>query len=502
MDKNIKDNEQNKVHIEQITPDKEISPEDKEAIINFTDNDELLSKTQQFKILNNKNKKNDLELPKRKNSLGKTIKIKICDLRAKIDESNIELPEKKKKSLYDTVIIKLDDLINRRAALKTSNLTKIIDVEETNVEEKFHLFKPFDITKKKDIKINVLSDEFGRQLYNLNKLALVNLSKQSNQIVRKPSVASRIGRIEKVKISKNNYLKYQTKLNRFAINKLYYKFAPKETKKYKLYKCGVCLSTFLLFITSLIIVNWFIQGIQINNLSNAIVEDTPIDAIDDGSLYNEGEMEGQINEQAEQKGSLYWKYLNTPLSSVDFTELLKQNNDTVAWIIMNNTNINYPVVQTKDNEYYLNKDFNKNKNQAGWIFADFRDNFNNFNNNMIIYGHGRKDGIMFGSLNEALKAKWYKNPDNQIIQLSTIKYNTMWQIFSIYKIQAESYYITTDFASDESYETFIKTMKKRSIYDFGVDVNTNDKILTLSTCYNNNGIRIVVQAKLVKIQER
>lgn len=96
MDKNIKDNEQNKVHIEQITPDKEISPEDKEAIINFTDNDELLSKTQQFKILNNKNKKNDLELPKRKNSLGKTIKIKICDLRAKIDESNIELPEKKK----------------------------------------------------------------------------------------------------------------------------------------------------------------------------------------------------------------------------------------------------------------------------------------------------------------------------------------------------------------------------------------------------------------------
>ena len=56
MDKNIKDNEQNKVHIEQITPDKEISPEDKEVIINFTDNDELLSKTQQFKILNNKNK--------------------------------------------------------------------------------------------------------------------------------------------------------------------------------------------------------------------------------------------------------------------------------------------------------------------------------------------------------------------------------------------------------------------------------------------------------------
>ena len=109
---------------------------------------------------------------------------------------------------------------------------------------------------------------------------------------------------------------------------------------------------------------------------------------------------------------------------------------------------------------------------------------------------------MFGSLTNTLKPNWYKNTDNQIIQLSTIKYNTMWQIFSIYKIEAESYYITTDFGSTESYQTFIDTMKSRSIYDFGIDVTTDDKLLTLSTCYNDNGIRLVVQAKLVKIQER
>ncbi len=508
MDKNIKDNKENNVHIEQVTPERQISNEERKAIIKFTDNEEQLSKTQQFRLLNSKKKKDDFELPRKKVGLGETIKIKISDLRAKIDEE-MEMPTlKKKKSLYDTVIIKLDDLINNHKALKTNNLQKIINVEETQIEKKFHFFKPRDITKNKNIKINVESEEFGRQLYNINRLALINLSNQKDQTVRKASIASRIGRIEKIKISKNNYLKYQTKLNKFAINKLYYKFAPKETKKYKIYKYSVIVSSFLLFLTSFFIVNWFVQGIQINSLSNAIAEETPIVSIEDeGTIITtqepiEDEIEGQINEKPENKESLYWKYLNTPLSSVDFTELIKQNSDTVAWIIMNNTNINYPIVQTKDNDYYLSHDFNKKKNQAGWVFADFRDNFSNFNNNMILYGHGRKDGVMFGSLNNALKAKWYKDPDNQIIQLSTIKYNTMWQIFSIYKIQAESYYITTDFASEESYQTFINTMKKRSIYDFGVKVTTNDKLLTLSTCYNNNGIRIVVQAKLVKIQER
>lgn len=497
MDKNIKNETNSNVHIEQVTPEQKISNKEKKAIRRFTDSEEKLSRTQQFRILNSKNKKCDIELPARKPTLGETIKLKISDLRSKIDEE-LELPTlKRKKSLYDTVIIKLDDLINSRRALKANTSKKIVDIEDTKIEKKFYLLKPKDITNNPDIKINVDSEEFGRQLYNLNKIAIKNLNIQKDQKVRKPNIASRIGRIEKIKISKNNYLKYQSKLNKFAINKLYYRLAPKETKKYKLYKTGVILSSFMLIVTSVIIINWFIQGLLISSLSNAIAEDTPIVPVDDGSIiYN-------ISEEEEiPKDSLYWKYLNTPLSSVDFTELLKQNSDTVAWIIMNNTNINYPIVQAKDNEYYLKRDFNKAKNQAGWVFADFRNNFNNFNSNMIIYGHGRKDGVMFGSLNNTLSPSWYKNPDNQIIQLSTVKYNTMWQIFSIYKIQAESYYITTDFASNESYQTFINTMKKRSIYDFDVDVTTKDKILTLSTCYNNNGIRIVVQAKLVKIQER
>ena len=498
---------QNNVHIEQINPKEKLSEIEKTALRQYSlEKEEELSKTTKFKLLNSKNKKNnDIELPKRKVSLTDTIKIKISDLRAKVDET-FELPNlKKKKSLYDTVIIKLDDLINHHNALKRYSSKKVTNIEETPVsnKKKFYLFKPKDLSKQKNFTLNVDSEEFGRQLYNLNKIALINLSNQKEVVARKASPLTKLSRVEKVHISKTNYLKYQQKLNKFAINKLYYKFAPKETKKYKIYKYSVILSSLIFFITSAIIVNWFIQGASINNLSNALTEDTPIESVtDEGNLYNMEAPEGSSQEEAIPKTSLYWKYLNTPLSSVDFTELLKENSDTVGWIIVNNTNINYPVVQAKDNDYYLKHAFDKSKNTAGWVFADFRDDFDNLGQNTVIYGHGRKDKVMFGSLNDALNAKWYTNEDNQIIQLSTIKYNTMWQIFSIYKIQAESYYISTNFSNEDSFETFINTMKERSIYDFNVDVSKNDKLLTLSTCFDNKGIRTVIQAKLVKIQER
>ncbi len=545
MDKNTKTTNDNNIHIEQVNSTPKLNDLERQELLNYVnqEKEEKLSKTQQFKalnakalnkddnnikiktknnkkedlsktnlfkILNSKNNTQDIELPKKSISLGETIRIKISDLRAKVDEKN-ELPNlKRKKSLYDTVVIKLDDLINNRKALKTYKSNKVTNIENAKIDNKHHLFKPRNILKMKDIKINVDSEEFGRQLYNLNKLALINLSNSKKTKVRKSISNIRIGKIEKININKNNYLKYQTQLNAFAINKLYYKFAPKETKKYKIYKYSVILSSIVFFMTNVAIINWFVQGMQITSISNGLSEDISIETVpNEGEIYNilpeETPEVGDITEEESKKNdkfALYWKYVNTPLSSVDFTDLLKQNKDTVGWLIVNNTKVNYPVVQSNDNSYYLSHAYDKSKNIAGWIFADFRDNFDNFNNNMVIYGHGRKDNLMFGSLGKVLNKNWYTNKDNQLIQLSTVKYNTMWQIFAIYKIKAESYYITTDFSSDESFEKFLQTMKSRSIYDFGIDVNKDDKILTLSTCYNTNGIRIVVQAKLVKIQER
>lgn len=199
----------------------------------------------------------------------------------------------------------------------------------------------------------------------------------------------------------------------------------------------------------------------------------------------------------------YWDFIKMPLINVDFTELLNRNKDTVGWINVNNTNINYPVVQTLNNKDYLQTAFDGSNNRAGWIFVDYRNDMKIFDKNTIIYGHSRVNGTMFGSLINVLNEDWYSNKYNQVIRFSTPYENTMWQVFSVYKIEPESYYLTVSFNSNDGYLQFLNTIKKRSIYNFNVNLDEEDKIITLSTCSDVAGTgRIVLHAKLIKKQNR
>ena len=207
-----------------------------------------------------------------------------------------------------------------------------------------------------------------------------------------------------------------------------------------------------------------------------------------------------INEPTDQTSD-YWYYITFPLINVDFKELKVKNNDTVGWINVNNTNINYPFVQTDNNNYYLTHSFNKTYNEAGWVFLDYRNETNFSDKNTIIYAHSRLDKTMFGSLSKVLKEEWYTNKDNHIIRISTETENTLWQIFSVYVIETESYYITTNFVSDNEYQTFLDTIKSRSKYNFNTELSINDSILTLSTCYSDTE-KTVVHAKLIKREKK
>ena len=108
---------------------------------------------------------------------------------------------------------------------------------------------------------------------------------------------------------------------------------------------------------------------------------------------------------------------------------------------------------------------------------------------------------MFGSLNNLLEKDWLSNKDNYYITVTTPNKIMTFKIFSVYTIDKESYYIKTYFSSNKYFKDFLETIMKRSIYNFGTDVNTTDKILTLSTCKNDFGKRIVVHAKLLKKEE-
>ena len=186
---------------------------------------------------------------------------------------------------------------------------------------------------------------------------------------------------------------------------------------------------------------------------------------------------------------------NNEKNIVDFKKLKSENNDVVAYIKVNNTNIEYPIVKTSNNKFYLNHSFDKSKNSRGWIFADYKNKFDNTDKNIVIYGHNMRDGSMFGSLKNILNEEWYNNTENMNITFLTENGNYIYKVFSIYKIESEDYYIKTDFSTDNEYQKFLNIIKERSIKNFDVKLNVDDKILTLSTCANNNKYRVVLHAK-------
>ncbi len=187
------------------------------------------------------------------------------------------------------------------------------------------------------------------------------------------------------------------------------------------------------------------------------------------------------------------------LSDLSLAQLKEQNADTVGWIRVAGTNVNYPIVQTTDNDYYLKRDFYRRWTNAGWIYGDYRCNFNDVsaNKNLIIYGHGRLDMSMFGSLAYCRRSWWLNEPSYHTVHIVTPTETTTWKIFAVYTTSTDFYYIQTNFTYDGAFTNLVNEMKARSIHDFGVEVKESDTILTLSTCATDAD-RLVVNAVLVK----
>ena len=181
-----------------------------------------------------------------------------------------------------------------------------------------------------------------------------------------------------------------------------------------------------------------------------------------------------------------------------FEELKGQNSDTVAWLKLNNTDIDFPVVQSSDNDYYLNHNFKKKYNEIGWTFADYRNNFPELNDNTIMYGHTyRNSSLAFSSLKTVLNKSWYNNEENHIIEFTTEKKSLKFKIFSIYTVKNTNDYLKINM-TEEDFNNFITKVTKRSVKNFDTEVVFGDKIITLSTCYNTSNYRLVVHAKLME----
>ncbi|RED66375.1 class B sortase [Cohnella lupini] len=179
-----------------------------------------------------------------------------------------------------------------------------------------------------------------------------------------------------------------------------------------------------------------------------------------------------------------------------FKPLLEMNEDVIGWIHIDDTVIDYPVLQGDDNEYYLNKDLDRKDNVNGSIFMDYRNRIDAQEKHLILYGHNMKNKSMFMALLN-YESRWFFQ-NHSIIAFDTLYDSRKLQVFSAYFTDASDDYIRTDFKTDSDYKDFLVSLREKSLHKTDISVDENDTILTLSTCSNTNDeARFVVHAKLM-----
>lgn len=188
---------------------------------------------------------------------------------------------------------------------------------------------------------------------------------------------------------------------------------------------------------------------------------------------------------------------------LNFKEVQKINSDIVAWLKIDGTVINYPVLQGEDNDYYLYKNYKKDYSRYGSVFVDYRYDFEKGNQNFLVYGHNNNDDMMF---NDLLKYNGKEFLDEHSkINLITSKENSTYKIISVFKSKVYGkdetnvfkYYNYIDLSNEETFEEFSQNIKNKSLYNIEYELEYGDELLTLSTCEYSvpNGRFVVVAVK-------
>ena len=239
----------------------------------------------------------------------------------------------------------------------------------------------------------------------------------------------------------------------------------------------------VLICTTIYLVNYFVEGWSAQQKISSAAEDWSA----------EGNMQKNENDMF-----------------IGFEALQKQNDDIRAWIEIDGTNINNPVYQTSNNDYYLDHDMTKQKSRYGALFIDKNAKIEKDYNsqNVVIYGHHMKDGTMFASLKKYTDINYYKA--HPVIDFTTLYRDGQYKVFGVFIVNTIADgtgdgivdYRKHQFISQKAFLEFVDEVKKRSIIDTNVDVIEDDEIITLSTCtYEFEEARLVVMARRVRENE-
>ena len=267
-------------------------------------------------------------------------------------------------------------------------------------------------------------------------------------------------------------------VNKFPNNtKLYKLMTTKPRRRSSIMKKVLYCIIILLLVSVMLISSYFIfKELKQNKRQDEVIEEIV-----------------QIAENTEEKEDK---------NDIDLNELYKINNDLIGWVKIENTNINYPVMQSKIKNYYLRKDFYKNYSSYGTPFIAEECKINK-SDNIIIYGHHIRGRKMFGDLESYKSKNFYE--ENKFIDFYTLNDKTtekkQYEIFAVFKTPVYTsnefkYYNYINFNSEEEFSEFINKCKSKAMYDTNINPKYKDKMITLSTCeYSQRNGRLVVIAK-------
>lgn len=188
----------------------------------------------------------------------------------------------------------------------------------------------------------------------------------------------------------------------------------------------------------------------------------------------------------------------------EYINLLNKNKKLIGWLKIDDTNIDFPVMQTSDNEYYLNHNLNQEYDRNGTIFMDKDCDVLKPSTNYIIYGHHMKSGKMFGKLDKYQDQKYCE--EHKYIQFDTIYEKGTYEVMYVFRSRVYSeeeivfkYYQFIDADGEQQFDSYMEEMASMSLFDTGVTAEYGDQLLTLSTCdYQEKNGRFVVVAKKIK----
>jgi sortase B len=189
----------------------------------------------------------------------------------------------------------------------------------------------------------------------------------------------------------------------------------------------------------------------------------------------------------------------------DYTELYLQNSDMVGWISVADTNINYPVMQSKDEpNFYLKHGFDKSYSNYGCPYIQENCDVKSPSDNLIIYGHHMRNGTMFSDLTKYEDKSFWKS--HKTVSFNALTDKQEYEVIAVFKTvaynqEAFRYYDFVNADTAEDFDSYIAKCKELALFDTGVSAEYGDKLITLSTCeYSRNNGRLVVVAKLLSGQ--